>query len=104
MLKSVSQLRRFEMTPSRKEVEEAVKFYNEWHEPDVRSVAEVRFHNKILISVAQQVLENGMGLEEERIEKICYDHILLGTSEFYKMLPHNIATTIHEAQMKGDKV
>ena len=33
-------------------------------------------------------------IDERELEKICFDHISLGTSEYYKMLPINLAHAI----------
>ena len=41
-------------------------------------------------------------LSKERIEKICFDHISLGTSEYYKMLPRNLAQAIYNAINKPE--
>jgi hypothetical protein len=46
------------------------------------------------ISLIQDYQKLRERVSVEKIEKICFDHISIGTSEYYKMLPVNLAEAI----------
>jgi len=54
---------------------------------------EIKKAGLLVLALADDFLQGRIAevASVEEIEKICFDHISLGTSEYYKMLPSNLA-------------